>query len=96
MTNPKQEGCNEMSSELVSTLYPIQLGVEYCFGFVFTGSTFLNLVLKMNPVVLQPRYGAGGATVSDWQTGVFDCCDDVGICKCTWSLLSPGLQLCSC
>eukprot|EP00069_Balaena_mysticetus_P011063 bmy_20967T0 len=36
----------------------------------------------MNPVVLQPTRGAGGVTVSDWQTGVFDCCDDMGICLC--------------
>uniref|UniRef100_A0A8D0T8X2 Placenta associated 8 n=1 Tax=Sus scrofa TaxID=9823 RepID=A0A8D0T8X2_PIG len=36
----------------------------------------------MNPVVSQPRYGAGGTAVSDWQSGVFDCCDDMGICIC--------------
>ncbi|XP_005857444.1 PREDICTED: placenta-specific gene 8 protein [Myotis brandtii] len=36
----------------------------------------------MNPVVTQPRYGAGGSTVSDWQTGTFDCCADIGICLC--------------
>ncbi|XP_058922986.1 placenta-specific gene 8 protein-like [Kogia breviceps] len=36
----------------------------------------------MNPVVLQPRYGAGGVTVSDWQTGMFDCFDDLRICLC--------------
>uniref|UniRef100_A0A8D1WFE3 Placenta associated 8 n=1 Tax=Sus scrofa TaxID=9823 RepID=A0A8D1WFE3_PIG len=41
-----------------------------------------NSVLKMNPVVSQPRYGAGGTAVSDWQSGVFDCCDDMGICIC--------------
>ncbi|XP_006198257.1 placenta-specific gene 8 protein-like [Vicugna pacos] len=35
----------------------------------------------MNPVVSQPRYGAG-ATASDWQTGMFDCCDDMGVCLC--------------
>ncbi|XP_008141820.2 placenta-specific gene 8 protein [Eptesicus fuscus] len=36
----------------------------------------------MNPVVTQPRHGAGGSTVSDWQTGAFDCCSNVGICLC--------------
>ncbi|KAK2497666.1 hypothetical protein MC885_016838 [Smutsia gigantea] len=35
----------------------------------------------MNPVVQQPRYSAGGMS-NDWQTGMFDCCDDMGICLC--------------
>lgn len=41
----------------------------------------LELAVKMNPVVSQPGYGTGGVMNSDWQTGVFDCCDDLGICK---------------
>ncbi|XP_064141716.1 placenta-specific gene 8 protein-like [Loxodonta africana] len=36
----------------------------------------------MNPVVSQPRFSTRGATASEWQTGVFDCCDDMGICLC--------------
>ncbi|XP_032734787.1 placenta-specific gene 8 protein-like [Lontra canadensis] len=36
----------------------------------------------MNPIVSQPGYGTGGVMNSDWQTGVFDCCDDLGICLC--------------
>ncbi|XP_016011743.1 placenta-specific gene 8 protein isoform X2 [Rousettus aegyptiacus] len=46
------------------------------------GTALLNLSLKMNPVVSQPRHGAGGAMASDWQTGAFDCCDSIGICLC--------------
>uniref|UniRef100_A0A3Q2HUQ3 Placenta associated 8 A n=1 Tax=Equus caballus TaxID=9796 RepID=A0A3Q2HUQ3_HORSE len=45
-------------------------------------SALLNLALKMNPVVAQPGYGARGATASSWQTDVFDCCDDLGVCLC--------------
>ncbi|XP_006885323.1 PREDICTED: placenta-specific gene 8 protein [Elephantulus edwardii] len=36
----------------------------------------------MNPITTQPGYGAGGATVSDWQTSIFDCCDNLGVCLC--------------
>ncbi|XP_044537101.1 placenta-specific gene 8 protein-like [Gracilinanus agilis] len=38
----------------------------------------------MNPVVNQPQFVAttGYGTRSDWQTGVFDCFDDCGICLC--------------
>ncbi|XP_014643329.1 PREDICTED: placenta-specific gene 8 protein-like isoform X2 [Ceratotherium simum simum] len=36
----------------------------------------------MNPVVTQPRFGAGGVTASEWQSGVFDCFDDMAICLC--------------
>uniref|UniRef100_A0A8I3PCD1 Placenta associated 8 n=5 Tax=Canis lupus TaxID=9612 RepID=A0A8I3PCD1_CANLF len=47
------------------------------------GSAFWNLVLKMNPVVSQPGYGTAGSMMnSDWQTGMFDCFDDLGICLC--------------
>ncbi|CAN0480417.1 unnamed protein product [Rangifer tarandus platyrhynchus] len=47
-----------------------------------TGSTLLNSVLKMNPVVSQPGYGSVVSASSDWQTGTFDCFDDIGICLC--------------
>uniref|UniRef100_A0A8C4PNR6 Placenta associated 8 n=2 Tax=Equus asinus TaxID=9793 RepID=A0A8C4PNR6_EQUAS len=50
--------------------------------FYLSGSALLNLALKMNPVVAQPGYGARGVTASNWQTGVFDCCDDLGVCLC--------------
>ncbi|XDA77702.1 hypothetical protein R6Z07M_007794 [Ovis aries] len=46
------------------------------------GSTLLNSVLKMNPVVSQPGYGSAISGSSDWQTGTFDCFDDIGICLC--------------
>ncbi|XP_066242238.1 placenta-specific gene 8 protein [Saccopteryx leptura] len=36
----------------------------------------------MNPVVTQPGYGARATMSSDWQTGVFDCCSDMGVCLC--------------
>ncbi|XP_004472731.1 placenta-specific gene 8 protein [Dasypus novemcinctus] len=36
----------------------------------------------MNPVVTQPGYGTGGVAVNDWQTGVFDCCANIGVCLC--------------
>ncbi|KAM8906496.1 placenta-specific gene 8 protein-like [Lycaon pictus] len=37
----------------------------------------------MNPVVSQPGYGTAGSMMnSDWQTGMFDCFDDLGICLC--------------
>ncbi|XP_004703462.1 placenta-specific gene 8 protein-like [Echinops telfairi] len=50
----------------------------------------------MNPVTTQPRYGAGGMAVSDWQTGVFDCCDDMGICLCgTFCPLCLSCQIAS-
>ncbi|KAI4585513.1 hypothetical protein MJG53_005747 [Ovis ammon polii x Ovis aries] len=45
-------------------------------------STLLNSVLKMNPVVSQPGYGSAVSGSSDWQTGTFDCFDDIGICLC--------------
>ncbi|XP_059002890.1 placenta-specific gene 8 protein-like isoform X2 [Mustela lutreola] len=54
----------------------------------------------MNPVVSQPGYGAGygagGVMNSDWQTGVFDCCDDLGICLCgTFCPLCLSCQIAS-
>ncbi|XP_070228725.1 placenta-specific gene 8 protein [Bos mutus] len=45
-------------------------------------STLLNSVLKMNPVVSQPGYSSAVSASSDWQTGTFDCFDDIGICLC--------------
>ncbi|XP_042107514.1 placenta-specific gene 8 protein-like [Ovis aries] len=36
----------------------------------------------MNPVVSQPGYGSAVSGSSDWQTGTFDCFDDIGICLC--------------
>ncbi|XP_076999090.1 placenta-specific gene 8 protein-like [Tamandua tetradactyla] len=36
----------------------------------------------MNPIVSQPSFGTAGAMVSQWQTGVFDCCDNLGVCLC--------------
>ncbi|XP_044801645.1 placenta-specific gene 8 protein isoform X2 [Bubalus bubalis] len=36
----------------------------------------------MNPVVSQPGYGSAVSASSDWQTGPFDCFDDIGICLC--------------
>lgn len=56
----------------------------------------LELAVEMNPVVSQPGYGAGygagGVMNSDWQTGVFDCCDDLGICKSSLSSPAAGTQ----
>ena len=45
------------------------------------GMKIMNSVLKMNPVVSQPGYGSAVSGSSDWQTGTFDCFDDIGICK---------------
>ncbi|XP_019321212.1 placenta-specific gene 8 protein-like isoform X1 [Panthera pardus] len=53
-----------------------------CSDYCSHGSALQNLALKMNPVVSQPGYGTGGVMHSDWQSGVFDCCDDLGICLC--------------
>lgn len=73
-----------MSSLLVSPLQPTN--TVKCLGFFwfcFHRQCPFELILKMNPVVTQPGYGMGGAVMtSDWQTGAFDCCGDIGICLC--------------
>ncbi|KAI5278800.1 Placenta-Specific 8 Protein [Manis pentadactyla] len=49
----------------------------------------------MNPVVQQPKYGARGMS-NDWQTGMFGCCDDIGICLCgTFFPLGLSCQIAS-
>ncbi|KAM9677682.1 placenta-specific gene 8 protein-like [Trichechus inunguis] len=50
----------------------------------------------MNPIISQPQHGTRVVTVSDWQTGVFDCCDDIGICLCgTFCPLCLSCQIAS-
>ncbi|XP_054996627.1 placenta-specific gene 8 protein-like [Sorex araneus] len=50
----------------------------------------------MNPIVTQPGFGMGAPMSSDWQTGAFDCCSDMGVCLCgTFCALCLSCQIAS-